>query len=384
MRIETIKEKYNAEIALIVLCCRHYLNTAENGSLQLFIQKNKIDWKQFYQLSAAHRIRPVVYKILNPFKECINPENLLELHNYCVYFNAFALNNKRELNRILKILKQNNISGKPFKGIDFAENIYGDIGLREFSDNDIIIEEIYIDKIVTIMAAEGYLSKDILFYKRFPKQYIRDYKDLLFEKNDGIIREFAFEFHFKPSRYFQGYPYTFSELLGDNYIHSSKNFNVNDYLKVMTINNGLMDFYPDIHSVLDLTILLMRAKEHLINDMDPILIKYFNYGRDISANLFLFPSSIVKTKTDYHEFYFSNHLQNDILQLKIGKRTKILQYIYFRVKNTESVKLKITLLKNFIQLIARPNLDDITGLKLPYYFLYYFTKPFRMVFKIFK
>ncbi len=40
MQITTIKDNYNPEIALAVLCCRQYLQTADNNSIQLFMQEN--------------------------------------------------------------------------------------------------------------------------------------------------------------------------------------------------------------------------------------------------------------------------------------------------------------------------------------------------------
>ena len=383
MQITTIKNKYNAEIALIILCCRQYLQTAGNSSIQLFIAENKIDWKQLYQLSAAHRIRPIVYKMLDPLKEFINPENLLELRNYCIYFNAFALNNKREINRILEVLRQNNILARPFKGLDFAENIYGNTGMREFSDNDIIIRGSDIGELITVMLREGYTSKDIEFYKKFPKQYIRDYKDLLFEKGDGASRDFAFEFHFKTSRYFQGYPFTFEEMLGKDLMTGLIKYDTNDYLKIMTLSNGLSDYYPNLRSILDIAVILKKHDHSKIYDPGPVLNDFLNYGSMISFTLLNYPDINIDN-CPKNEIKFGNYLVQNILGLKQGKRITILKYMYFRIKNVDSIKSKATQLKDFMLLLFRPNCADVGTIKLPYYFLYYFTKPFRIFIKIFQ
>jgi len=381
MQLTTIKNNYNPEIALAVLCCRQYLQTADNNSLQLFIQENKIDWKQFYHLCAAHRIRPVVYKVLDPFKDIIKPENLLELRNYCIYFNAFALNNKRELTRILNLLKQNNILAKAFKGIDFAENIYGNIGLREFSDNDIIIQDSDITKLISFMINEGYHSKDMEFYQKFPKQYTRDYKDLLFEKGNGAVRDFAFEFHFKTSRYFQGYPFTFQDLLGQHFMTELKSYTADHYLKLITLSNGLMDYYPNLRSVLDIAVIFKKQNSSEIHD--PIMHEFIEYGRLLSFFLFSYPEiSIDRTKKE--KIKFCDQLIKNILELKDGKRISLLKYMYYRIKSVDSLEYKAAQLKNYALLFVRPNYDDVAALKLPSYFLYFFTKPFRMLLKIFR
>ena len=381
MQLTTIKNNYNPEIALAVLCCRQYLQTADNNSLQLFIQENKIDCKQFYHLCAAHRIRPVVYKVLDPFKDIIKSENLLELRNYCIYFNAFALNNKRELTRILNLLKQNNILAKAFKGLDFAENIYGDIGLREFSDNDIIIQDSDITKLISFMINEGYHSKDMEFYQKFPKQYTRDYKDLLFEKGNGVVRDFAFEFHFKTSRYFQGYPFTFQDLLGQHFMTELKNYTADHYLKLITLSNGLMDYYPNLRSVLDIAVIFKKQNSSEIHD--PVLNEFIEYSRLLSYSLFNYPEiSIDQTKKE--KIKFCDQLIKNILELKDGKRISILKYMYYRIKNVDSLEYKTAQLKNYALLFVRPNYDDVAALKLPSYFLYFFTKPFRMLLKIFR
>jgi hypothetical protein len=384
MQINTIKQNHNAEIALIILCCRCYIQTANSSSIPLFIQDNKIDWKQFYQLSTAHRIRPVVYKTLDPFKEFIHPENLIELRNYCFFFNAFALNNKRELTRILNTLKQNNISAKAFKGIDFSENIYGNIGMREFSDNDIIILEPDIDRLISVMVNEGYYSKDVEFYKKYPSQYTRDYKDLLFEKGNGITRDFAFEFHFKTSRYYQGYNFSFAQVLGEDFISEFKKYDADQYLKLITISNGLMDYYPNLRSILDLAIILKKLDCSYIYHVDPVLNDFIDYGRMVSVELLNYPEDSAELNAKNTRTKFSSYLQKNILGLKEGKRIPLLRYMYFRIKNADTIKDKIVELKNYILLFVRPNEDDLMTIKLPNYYLYYFTKPIRILIKLFQ
>ncbi len=377
MRITSIKEKYNTEIALIILCCRYYLQTSDRAAVQKFLQENVIDWNKIYQLVTAHRIRPVVYNVLSSFSDVI-AENLIELRNYCIYFNAFALSNKRELHRILILLKDNNISAKPYKGLDFTQNFYGNMGLREFSDIDIIINEFDIDKVISIITKEGYHSKGLAFYKKFPKQFVRDFKDITFEKWTGKSRDFAIEFHFKPVWSFQGYPFTFNEILGKDHLNQLT-YNANQYLALITLSNGLMDYYPNIRSLLDLALIFKKAEHSIINNFDPILSEYLHCGKQISFNVLEYPNIQPQVSGTYNGNNFCHYLQNNLLIMNAGKRRTDLQYMYINLKYIGPMKYKLWQFKNFIFYIIRPRWVDIEYIDLPYYFLYYFTRPFRIL-----
>ena len=233
------------------------------------------------------------------------------------------------------------------------------------------------------MLNEGYNSKDIPFYSRFPKHYIRDYKDLLFEKTTGGVRDFAFEFHFKPARNFQGYALTFCELIGQNYLAENYKYNEIADLKLMVLNNGLMDFYPDLRAVLDLAVIIKKRNSHIVNDIDPVLNSYLKLGNKLSSELFNNPAAPIIIPLNRNEIKFCDHLQKSILEKKYCKRISVSLYFFHSIKNSASVSRKIMLIIKFMKLILRPNEDDISSLNLSNYTFYYFTKPFRLISKAF-
>ncbi len=380
MHIQAIKETHNPEIALIILCCRQFIHASSDNVVSEFIQHNHLNWNDVYQLSKTHRIRPIIYQELAQVKNLIGSENLEEFRKYAFYFNAVALNNKKELDRILSLLKEHNISAHPFKGIAFAENIYGKIGLREFSDNDIIIRETDIPQVIALMTEEGYHSKDTAFYNRFPGQYIRDYKDLLFEKMNRDVREFAIEFHFKPLRFFQSNTLSFAQVLGNEYLSAEEPYNATGHLQLMTLNNGVMDFYPDVRSVLDLAMTLKRTTPFETENLDPLISKYLNYGVFMCRSLLLYPSGFSYRFTASQNNFCNVMLQN-ILQMKEKKRATASLNIHTNLKTATSFPGKITIIRNWLLLLLRPSEGDVAGIYLPRYFLYYFTKPFRLILK---
>ena len=384
MEIQVIKEKYNVEIALIILCLRQFLNESDDTLIPAFLKSNNISWESLRSLAAAHRVRPIIYQSLVPFSNLIGAETLKQLRSDAFYITACALTNKSELLRITQILSQNNIEFKVFKGIDFSERMYGNLGLREFSDNDLIIDSSSIDDVIKIMVDEGYYSKDQQFYKRFPTQYIRDYKDIFFEKHVNGLRQFAFEFHFKTTRYFQCYPSSFKNFLGNEYLSRDKNYTDSEYLKIMTLNSGLMDLYPDLRSVMDLAIIVKKYPNVLSVPFDSILNDYLNYGLRVSAGILDYPCNRFSKELSKSKVKLCDEMQLKILTVKHGNRIKIIPYFVSSFKISKSISRKISLVLNLFLLILRPNIDDFNGVSLPYYFIYYFTKPVRILAKYLK
>ena len=210
---------------------------------------------------------------------------------------------------------------------------------------------------------------------------MRDYKDLLFEKTTGDVRDFAFEFHYKTTRYFQGYPLSFGELIGKNYLSEDYKYTLTDYFKLMILNNGLMDFYPDLRSVLDLAVITKKRNNHTVNEIDPVLNAYMNLGNKLSSELFNYPPAPIIIPLSNNEIKFCGQLQKSILGLEHGKRVPVSLYFFHSIKNSGSVRRKLVLIKNLLLLIIRPNADDLSAINLSNYNFYYFTKPFRLILK---
>lgn len=381
MEVAEIQKNHNPELALIILCCRRFLLNSGDTAINDHLDRNRISWKRLYELSEVHRLRPIVYGQLAPFKDKIGAVYLGEFRDFSAYFSAFAMSNKRELMRLLQLLVDRNISAHTFKGIEFAEDIYGNISDREFSDNDIIISEADIPDVIKLMRAEGYHSKDTVFYKRFPLQYIRDYKDFNFEKRNGNIREFAVEFHFKPLRFFQDSKLSFADVLGSEYLTATKRYNATQHLQLMALNNGVMDFYPDLRSVLDLAMALKKKDKTEADKFDPLIRKYIDYGTYISVSLLLYPADHTYYELNTSELNFCKNMLQHILQMREGKRISASFYISNNIKIASSYTEKIKLLKNWLLLLLRPSEGDVEAIYLPNYFFYYFTKPFRLVLK---
>lgn len=151
----------------------------------------------------------------------------------------------------------------------------------------------------------------------------------------------------------------------------------------MTINHGVMDLYPDLRSILDITVILKKTGDITLTDVDPIINRYLKYVEIISFEILNNPGHKTEIHTDKKAVIFSEQLIEKILSLKAGKRISYLKYIILNIKQSNTAKGKISYLKNYVLYKLRPNALDINMIKLPYYSLYFFTKPLRILKKLF-
>jgi len=115
------------------------------------------DWDYFISTIIERGFAPLFYKKLH-FISAEIPEYIKQLLRKTYYttinrnitfysaFNEFSL-----------AFKNNEIAFMPLKGIFVAEWLYGDIGLRQMSDIDLLIKEEDGDKAVSIMKEIGYI-----------------------------------------------------------------------------------------------------------------------------------------------------------------------------------------------------------------------------------
>jgi hypothetical protein len=375
MMIEEIKSGYNKEIALVLLCCRVYLGIEQPQTLKEFIKKNDIDWKKVYQLSRVHRIRPVVYKILSAFKEIIEEAALERFRNFCLHCASGAFNKKIESDRILAILHKNSIKAKLYKGLDLAQLAYGDTGMRESSDIDIIIERKDAPAIITLMEKEGYEMKEKDFYSRFPERFMKRHKDIVFQKAN-----LSFEFHFDPVMYFSIPVPDFAELLGKDYLLNSRQYGVGDYFKLMIINNGVADYYPDLRSVMDNAVLyqqLSSSEKQAIAQSADQFVQLWSY---LAKQLF----QLAFDSACYKPCIITNYTLQQLLQLQEKKRKRMLFvcYSYFNILFSKGVSPRSMQFYRSAHFLLTPNGNDISKGSKPFIF-YYFSKPFRLLVNLF-
>jgi hypothetical protein len=119
-----------------------------------------LDWERLVEFAAFHGMRPLLSRLLKTIDSTVIPQDVMES------LTTFAkLNVQRNLRatgylmEIMATLERHGISAIPYKGPALASLIYGDVGVREFSDLDILVDRIEVFKAKEVMTRLGYVPE---------------------------------------------------------------------------------------------------------------------------------------------------------------------------------------------------------------------------------
>ncbi len=206
----TILQEIDAipELRFVVLCsCLD-----PDSETQALIQKmgvTSLDWDKVYETAREQRTLPLVSRNIRsiiPAKTALPiAEKLKSFSFQNTTRNLFALN---LLLNIVRIFRENNISVMPFKGLLTAEDIYGDIGLRSFSDLDLLVKKNQALKAWDLLKNQGFLpeiSLDMGQAEKFIQ--VEDNMSFQFKGNNMPV-----ELHWEMSGYYLSEPLFFEKL----------------------------------------------------------------------------------------------------------------------------------------------------------------------------
>jgi hypothetical protein len=119
-----------------------------------------IDWNRLLLTAAEHGMRPLLCRFLvGQTLVCPQPEQT----KFCSTLQEFTQRNLRknlrmtgELIILLRIFAEHGVNIIPFKGPTLAALAYGDLGLREFGDLDLLIAKTDFMKAQELLIARGY------------------------------------------------------------------------------------------------------------------------------------------------------------------------------------------------------------------------------------
>lgn len=157
------------EARLILACSRTCISRETYARIEALLQE-ELDWVYLIKSAQANGVTPLLcHNLLNRYAEFI-PERFL---NWFKRFSREHAGNNlfqtMELLKVIRLLENHNIPTLPFKGPTLAAQIYGDIGLRQFCDLDILVHRKNVRKSLKILAEHGYHPTSPLAWSaRFP------------------------------------------------------------------------------------------------------------------------------------------------------------------------------------------------------------------------
>ena len=129
------------EDTVLLSCARKGMDKATSQKVKAVLNSG-LDWTYIIETALQHGIAPLLYYNLSELADERVPEKVVEylrkLYNGNVARNILVYD---ALSKVLKAFKDAGIEVIVLKGAALAETIYHDIGLRPFSDVDILVRE---------------------------------------------------------------------------------------------------------------------------------------------------------------------------------------------------------------------------------------------------
>jgi hypothetical protein len=178
--------QHSLEIELLLLSIRPQLNDASIERI-LELTSQNIDWDYVIQTAIEHKVAPLIYnRLKNICPSQIPTENLQEMRQ--VFYNNTKKNLvlTEKLFQIIELLRNNDIPCLTFKGITLAVLAYQKIGLRTFTDLDILVPEEFIPQTSKLLIDRGY-QPQFSFNESQQKAYLQMRNEHMFVHPKGDI-----------------------------------------------------------------------------------------------------------------------------------------------------------------------------------------------------
>jgi len=121
--------------------------------------RSDLDWEYLVASAHHHCLTPLLYFHLNAVGQSMVPRNVISRLEGANYRNTqSSLFLTGQLVQILECLEENGIRAIPFKGPTLALRVYGDVGLRQFGDLDILVHRKDILKVKELLISRGFKS----------------------------------------------------------------------------------------------------------------------------------------------------------------------------------------------------------------------------------
>lgn len=149
------------EQRIVILISRLTFSDENKKELESLL-KEKIDWYKVVNYSVRNRVSPL---LLYNLKRYGYEDKLSKRWTEPLYFHYIGTKKRNEkyldeLNKVLKMLNNENVLCAPLKGAYLIENVFKDTGIRTINDMDCMIKKEDIKKIREIMNSMGYIQGD--------------------------------------------------------------------------------------------------------------------------------------------------------------------------------------------------------------------------------
>lgn len=292
----------------------------------------------------------------------------------------------RELLRILDALKDAGIRAVPLKGPVLAEQLYGDVALRQFSDLDILVAQEDLEKAIEITSKMEYKCEEELKGKRKMAFLNSMHHYHLFNKKLGLF----VELHWRSSPNHYGLQLDVSSILSravETTIFGKKILNISSEDEIVFLClHGAKHAWQQVSWICDVARSISSGKVDWLCAMEiaheskneRLLI----LGSSLANEIFgiTIPQEIASLVLKNYSLHKFN--RNSISNLALEEKD---QSVFSRVVGEQVVYLDILdgpieKTSFIVKLILKPVNEDFVSIRLPeaLYPLYYLVRPARL------
>lgn len=153
------KANLRPEVELLLCCARLRVPSAARERIMALLEL-ELDWVHLLKLASEHGLLPLLYLQLNALAPAAVPKAIY-MKLWAHYESTLRHNQgmARELLNILQMFDANGIPAIAYKGPALAAAVYGDLGLREFGDLDILLRPQDVLPAKRLLRAHGYIPE---------------------------------------------------------------------------------------------------------------------------------------------------------------------------------------------------------------------------------
>jgi hypothetical protein len=130
-----------AEFRLLLACGRRYLGEEERSCINQLLSEDDLNWHRVLSAAHNHGLIPLLsWHLLNDFADALPESVTLELRKAFQQSVQESLLLASELVKVVRTLAAAGVRTLAYKGPTLALWLYGNIGLRQFCDIDVLIQ----------------------------------------------------------------------------------------------------------------------------------------------------------------------------------------------------------------------------------------------------
>ena len=203
----TTYEFSRPECTLLLFCARTQVTPRSVSRIQSILESD-LDWAYLLRLAAHHRVVPLLYSNLSTLcAEQVPPETLRQLKRGFEANTRRNLALTRELLNLLRLFEAHGIAAISLRGPLLATSLYGNLGLRQMYDLDILVRRRDFARARNLLESEGYRpdfeppsSREAAFLSAVRQYAVRKDKSIVVELHWHVTPRY-FSFTLDPERF---------------------------------------------------------------------------------------------------------------------------------------------------------------------------------------